>query len=220
MVLTLAGATLAAGALGAAGGIYGANKSASSAKQANKFTLLSQMMAQNHEKEKMQNAYQWTLEDMQKAGINPILGAVNNGAGAGAGAGPAMQGQQSQEGQIFAQGMQSAVATAQNQMRIGNETQIANTQSAKNIADATKTMKEAGIIGKTGEKKALAEINNLNAQATNQTASAKNVSNTIGGATQGVFNAGQNLIKDIKKTMTSAKGANNKKEFYKNIMFN
>lgn len=155
---------LAAAMAGAsiANGIYGANKSASSAKQANKVSLLSQAMAQQHEITKMKNAYQWTVADMEKAGINPILGAVNNGAGAGSGAGPAVSGQQSQEGQIFAQGIQSAVAAAQNQMDIANNTQLANTQSAKNIADATKTAKEAGILSKYGEKKALEEINNLN----------------------------------------------------------
>lgn len=116
---------------------------------------------------------------MEKAGINPILGAVNNGAGAGSGAGPAVSGQQSQEGQIFAQGMQSAVAAAQNQMNIANNTQLANTQSAVNIANATKTLKEAGLLSKYGAEKAQAEINNLNNQAKLAAGSAK-TANTIG----------------------------------------
>lgn len=198
-------AVIAAGAtIGSS--IYGANKSASSAKQANKFALLSQMIAQNHEINKMKNAYQWTVADMEKAGINPILGAVNNGAGAGSGAGPAVSGQQSQEGQIFAQGMQSAVATAQNQMRIGNETQVANTQSAKNIADATKTMKEAGIIGKTGEKKALAEIDNLNSQSAKNARDAQENYSNLGRIAQDISKGVKNKIQNLSnKNKTSAK---------------
>ena len=74
-------------------------------------------------------------------------------------------------------------------------------------------MEEAGILSKTGEKKALAEINNL-------TASAKNVSNTIGGAAQGAFYGVTNTAKKAYNAIKNAKGANNKKEFYKNVMFN
>lgn len=205
MVLTLAGATLAAGALEAAGGIYGANKSASSAKQANKLSLLSQVMAQNHEKEKMKNAYQWTVADMEKAGINPILGATNNGAGAGSGAGPAISGQQSQEGQVFAQGIQSAVAAAQNQMNIANNTKLADTQSAVNVANATKTLKEAGLLNKYGEDKAIAEINNLNSSSAKATRDARENYSNLGRIAQDISRGVSNKIQQIKNSSNSAK---------------
>lgn len=196
----LAAAILGAGAIGAGTGIYGANKSASSAKQANKISLLSQVMAQQHEINKMKNAYQWTVADMEKAGINPILGAVNNGAGAGSGAGPAVSGQQSQEGQIFAQGMQSAVAAAQNQMNIANNTKLADTQSAVNMANATKILKEAGLLNKYGEEKAIAEINNLNTQTAKSARDAKENYSNLGRLAQDISRGINKKIQQIKKS--------------------
>lgn len=171
-------AGIGAGA-GLAGGFYGANKAASSAKQANKLSALSQMYAQAWEKQKMQNAYQWTMQDMEKAGFNPILGVASNGINQGTGGGATISGQQSQEGNILSQSIQSAVSAAQNQQSIANDTTRAKTESAKNIAESTKTLEEAGILNKTGEKKALAEINNLNAQAKLASGSAK-TANAIG----------------------------------------
>lgn len=62
-----------AGGLGAISGIYGANKSASSAKQ-----LTQMQMA--WERERAQNAHQWEVEDLKKAGLNPIISAGGTGA--------------------------------------------------------------------------------------------------------------------------------------------
>lgn len=88
MTLSLAAATLGAGALGAAGGaagsIYAANKSASSAKKANALNAIMayalQERQENFEKWKLANSYQETMKDMKKAGLNPILGMTQNGA--------------------------------------------------------------------------------------------------------------------------------------------
>lgn len=42
----------------------------------------------NWEREKAQNAYQWTIKDMEKAGLNPILAAGGNGATTGSASAP------------------------------------------------------------------------------------------------------------------------------------
>lgn len=201
--MSWASAASAAGTTAAS--FYAADKSAHSAKQANKTSLLSQIMAQEWEKKKLQNSIQWTMEDAEKAGFNPVLWAQQHGATSSGGAGPSVTGQQSQEGQVFAQGIQSAVAAAQNQMKIDNNTKIANTQSAKNIADATKTMEEAGILSKTGEKKAIAQINNLNSTSAKATRDARENYSNLGRIAQDISKGVSNKIQQIKNNSNSAK---------------
>lgn len=46
----------------------------------------------NWEREKAQNAYQWAVKDMEKAGLNPILAAGNGGAQTGSTTAPKMSG--------------------------------------------------------------------------------------------------------------------------------
>lgn len=46
----------------------------------------------NWEREKAQNAYQWAVKDMEKAGLNPILAAGGGGAQTGSAASPKMSG--------------------------------------------------------------------------------------------------------------------------------
>ena len=46
----------------------------------------------NWEREKAQNAYQWAVKDMEKAGLNPILAAGGGGAQTGSTAAPKMSG--------------------------------------------------------------------------------------------------------------------------------
>lgn len=61
------------GALGAGGAIFGSSQSANSANK-----LTQQQIA--WERERAQNAHQWEVKDLQKAGINPILSAGGSGA--------------------------------------------------------------------------------------------------------------------------------------------
>lgn len=75
MVLTLAGATLAAGALSAGAGIAGSFMSGNSAKKAMKMQIA-------WERERAQNAHQWEVKDLQKAGLNPALSVTGGGQGA------------------------------------------------------------------------------------------------------------------------------------------
>ena len=200
-----------------AGTIYAANKAASSAKQANKLSALSQMYAQAWEKEKMQNAYQWTMQDMEKAGYNPILGVASNGINQGTGGGATISGQQSQEGNIISQGIQSAISAAQNQQSVANDSKRADTESAKNTAETLKTLKEAGLIDKYGEKKALAEIKNLNSNSAKANRDAQEPYSDAGKLLKDTTNT----IKKIAENgnSNSAKGAKNKEEFYNNLMF-
>jgi hypothetical protein len=46
----------------------------------------------NWEREKAQNAYQWAVKDMEKAGLNPILAAGGGGAQTGSATAPKMSG--------------------------------------------------------------------------------------------------------------------------------
>lgn len=75
MALTLAGATLASGALSAGAGIMGSMMSKSSAKKAMKMQIA-------WERERAQNAHQWEVQDLQKAGLNPALSVTGGGQGA------------------------------------------------------------------------------------------------------------------------------------------
>lgn len=113
------------GAGNALSGIYAANKSAHSAKQANKISALVSMWSQQRQEEfekwKMANAYQETVKDMKKAGINPILGAVSNGPNSAG-----SLGQASMSSQI---GDFSGLANAGN----GINTAVSNTLSAKQL---------------------------------------------------------------------------------------
>lgn len=61
----LTGAAITMGAGSMLSGLYSAHKGAKTTKNEN-------AAQRAWEKEKMQNAYQWSVEDMQKAGLNPV----------------------------------------------------------------------------------------------------------------------------------------------------
>lgn len=106
----------------AAGSLYAAKKSASAAKQINQQQI-------EYNKEAAQNAHQWEVEDLKKAGLNPILSA-NGGASVNA-MSPIMP-DTSGYGNAFT----SAAETMRTFNAAQNETKLANTQSDKNQADA------------------------------------------------------------------------------------
>lgn len=70
---------VAGAAIGAVSGIYGSNQANSAAFEMQANSLAAQ-------KESMQNRHQWEVEDLRKAGLNPILSATNSAGGVVSGA--------------------------------------------------------------------------------------------------------------------------------------
>lgn len=85
----------------------------------------------------MQHSYQWTMQDMKNAGLNPILAAQNGANSVGNAA----------EANTFKTNAAESMAGMAN----------AASQTSLNSATAVKTMKEAGVI----EPKAEAEIKKM-----------------------------------------------------------
>lgn len=147
------------GGLEATGQIYAANKSASTAKKINQQQI-------DYNKEAAQNAHQWEVEDLKKAGLNPILSA-NSGASVNA-MSPIMPDTSGYANAISsgADVVKKLGADTENQTKIANATaQQAESTSAKNYADALETTEKTKWI----EPQAKAEIKNKS------TSSAKNL---------------------------------------------
>lgn len=70
---------IAGAAIGAASSIWGANQANSAAFEMQANSIAAQ-------KESMQNRHQWEVEDLRKAGLNPILSATNSSGGVVSGA--------------------------------------------------------------------------------------------------------------------------------------
>lgn len=113
-------------AIGGAAGILGGGLSSSSARGI-------QQRQERYTERQMQNAHQWEVEDLQKAGLNPVLSA--NGAHAVGGAGGT--------GGNFdiASGI-NAISSAKTNESVQD----------LNNATATKTKIEAGVIEPTAKK--------------------------------------------------------------------
>lgn len=117
------------GAIGAIGNIIGANKSASTAK-----AMQNQQIDYN--KEVAQNAHQWEVEDLKKAGLNPVLSSGGSGASANGISTPSVDysGYGQAGGQIL-----NALSTAKTLMndtqRVENETKTADANVQNTEAD-------------------------------------------------------------------------------------
>lgn len=171
---------VAGGALGLAGSIYGANSASKAAGASWKQQVLMAMFQRNWEKEKMQNAYQWTVEDMEKAGLNPIL-ATRNGANSGGGisAGAGDTSGLKSAGQIAAQGLSQIIPAAISAYSGLKTTENQTTQTeADRILKLSEAAKNAEQTPKLKEK-IESEINKNNAEAKRQNEE-RNPANAIG----------------------------------------
>lgn len=69
-----------------AGAVIGAGSSIWGANQSNSAAFEMQANSINAQRESMQNRHQWEVEDLRKAGLNPILSATNSAGGSISGA--------------------------------------------------------------------------------------------------------------------------------------
>lgn len=138
------------------------------------------MFQRDWEKEKMQNAYQWTVADMEKAGLNPIL-ATRNGANSGGGitAGAGDTSGLKSAGQIAAQGLQNiipaAIAAYSGLKSTENQTTQTDADRILKLSEAAKNAEETPKI----REKIESEINKNNADAKRQNEE-RNPANALG----------------------------------------
>lgn len=144
------------GGLGAIGSIVGSSISSSSSKKAMKMQIA-------WERERAKNSYQWAMEDMKKAGLNPILGMAQNGGSQTGGISaitPDTSGYSS-AGQILSQ-------TA------GQLIQNKSVESQKELNSADATLKQAEAANELAKnpyipQKEKAEIAKINAETQGKT---------------------------------------------------
>lgn len=112
-------ASIGSSLAGAAGGIVGALQSQSAARGM-------QQRQERYTERQMQNAHQWEVEDLKRAGLNPILSAHSASAVGGAGG-------------SIGEGLGSAITSG---IQAGSQAQLADSQSSLNTAAASKAIQE------------------------------------------------------------------------------
>lgn len=177
--------SLGSGIAGLFGSGYAANRSAAAASAANKYSLqiaretnwANAMQAQRQMafQEQMSNtSYQRAVKDLRKAGLNPILAALNSGASTPAGAMAQMQAAKviPEDG---SQHIMQGVGIAANAMQNVGGTAI---QGLRSAAEALKTIEEIGLTKKqTGQveaakNKLIAEVDMVSSQTSKNFADA------------------------------------------------
>lgn len=152
-----AAANFGGSALGSYLSYQAANKSAKAAKQ----NTLLQIAWEQH---KAKNAHQWEVEDLKKAGLNPILSAGGSGANVG-GISPQMPDFSgiTSAGQLLGQGANNAVQAIIDAMNAKTNQDVGESQVSLNNAETAKRTIENKYIN--SEKKA--EIANKKAETEN-----------------------------------------------------
>lgn len=108
-----------------------------SAKQSYKYSSWLQNENFEHQKEAMKNAHQWEVEDLQKAGLNPILSADGTGASAGGVGGGSTVGMQSGMG-----GLSDIINSAGGLLKLSSEIDNLDKDTELKGAVTGKTNKE------------------------------------------------------------------------------
>lgn len=142
------GGSLIAGGLGFLGDLIGGNSAAQAQSQANSANL--GIATQNLQfQERMSNtAYQRSMEDMRRAGLNPILAAKNGGASTPPGASAVMN--PSDSGRGLSQGLKGISSSALQAMSLNAElknkdanTKLATAAAATELEKAKSTANSA-----------------------------------------------------------------------------
>lgn len=136
--------SIAAGAASALGGAVSSGQAKSSAQKQNKYNVWLQENNQAFQREMAQNAHQYEIEDLKKAGLNPILSANGTSAGSIAGANSAQSTNPGNAPDFFSNaidkainmmGTQSAMDLQQKQGELAKaQAENMGTQSLVNIA--------------------------------------------------------------------------------------
>lgn len=117
-----------------------------SAKQSMKYS--SYLQAQNYanQKEAMKNAHQWEVEDLKKAGLNPILSAGGTGASAGGVGGGSSVGMQAGTG-----GLSDLINSAGGLLKLSSEIDNLDKDTELKGAVTGKTNKEVQEVNSRTE---------------------------------------------------------------------
>lgn len=175
-----------------AGGLLDRNESRHSAKQQYKYNSWLQTQNEEFQKEMAQNAHQWEIQDLEKAGLNPILSTNGSTAGAIAGS-SAPQGTQSGiSSNLFGNKMSELMQMKQ----ISSATDLNKALEKQASSQANKFDVESGLMPHKTE----AEIGNLNSSSAKMEAETR------------VNNAKIGLIDSEKKLNQTAATLNTAKE--------
>lgn len=143
---------------GIAGPLIGGLASAWGAAEANKGAERNTERQIAAQQESVRNSYQWGMEDMRKAGLNPILAYKQGGAGAISGSTYTPQ----SVGGAFASGMsQGASASSSAIQAQRQETELANIQAdtaLKSAQDKTQTALQIQAMAQAGQANANAAL--------------------------------------------------------------
>lgn len=152
--------------------ITGASNSAS---QANKYAVGNAALNHKYQKEFAQNAHQWEVEDLKKAGLNPALSA--GGGGASASGGGSFGGQTGTPGG-------NPLDIVGNIVGMANQTSATKSQNNLNDAQAMLAMAQAKNIPEELRIKAQHALANMITARANATKAAGSKEGIIGGIVQ------------------------------------
>lgn len=156
MVLPMLGALAApliSGAMGLAGGIMQNSAASAAADKQMDFQDRANAKQMAFQKESAQHSYQWAMEDMRKAGLNPILAYKQGGAGTlsgstSSGSSYTPQNVGTAAATAAQAGTSSAVAAQRNEaelLNIAADTKLKASQDVTQQALTTQAMANAGL---------------------------------------------------------------------------